>query len=176
MNTLFNLFWILAYFLLCNVWLFASFISRVVRSADDGEKRWNGIRSTSSTHRNMCVSLTLWKCWRQLKNSVVASENLATLMKSWQRVQSITTEKASVFCSAEVLPAQSKVQSSAETAGTSWRRSHIKHPSKSTRGTNPGNTLRHFTVYKRLSNYQENTQRSSRGEKLSIGQIVAQLQ
>lgn len=58
--------------------------------------------------------------------------------------QSITTERASVFCSAEVLPAQSKVQSSAETTGTSWHRSHIKHPSKSTRGTNPGNTLRPF--------------------------------
>lgn len=58
--------------------------------------------------------------------------------------QSITTERASVFCSAEVLPTQSKVQSSAETTGKSWHRSHIKHPSKSTRGTNPGNSLRPF--------------------------------
>jgi len=53
-----------------------------------------------------------------------------------------------VSCSAEVLPTQSKVQRSAETTGTIWYRSHIKNHSKSTRGTNPGNSLRPFKTEK----------------------------
>lgn len=68
-----------------------------------------------------------------------------------QVVYHFTTGTALVFCSAEMLPVQSKAQNSAGTRRASQHKSHIKHPSKSTRGTNPANTLRPLTVSKRRS-------------------------